>query len=39
MDSRANLAAWKKHLDDGEVARVRALTAGVADRWYPPQDR
>jgi hypothetical protein len=39
MDSRANLAAWRRQLGAEEVARVRALTAGVADRWYPPQDR
>jgi hypothetical protein len=37
MDSRANLVAWKRQLGGGEVARIRALTAGVADRWYPPQ--
>jgi Sulfotransferase domain len=37
MDSRANLVAWKRQLDADEVARVRALTVGVADRWYPPQ--
>ncbi len=37
MDSRANLDAWKRQLDAGEVARVRALTKGVADRWYRPQ--
>ena len=36
MDSRANLNAWKRQLDVDEVARVRALTASVADRWYPP---
>jgi Sulfotransferase domain len=37
MDSRANLDAWKRQLDDGEVARVRAATAAVASQWYPPQ--
>ena len=36
MDSRANLVAWKHQLAADEVARVRALTASVADRWYPP---
>ncbi|HEV2928512.1 MAG TPA: hypothetical protein VGW74_07455, partial [Propionibacteriaceae bacterium] len=36
MDSRANLVAWKRQLGADEVARIRALTAGVADRWYPP---
>ena len=35
MDSRANLVAWRRQLDDDELARVRALTAEVADRWYP----
>jgi hypothetical protein len=37
MDSRANLVAWKRQLGADEVARIRTLTAGVADRWYPPQ--
>jgi hypothetical protein len=37
MDSRSNLAAWRRQLGADEVARVRTLTAGVADRWYPPQ--
>jgi hypothetical protein len=37
MDSRANLVAWKRQVGADEVARVRALTADVADRWYPPQ--
>ena len=37
MDSRANLVAWKRQLGADEVARVRAITASVADRWYPPQ--
>jgi hypothetical protein len=35
MDSRANLVAWRRQLDDEELARVRALTAEVAARWYP----
>jgi len=39
MDSRANLVAWKSQLGVEEVARVRALTADVADRWYPPQNQ
>jgi hypothetical protein len=34
MDSRANLVAWRRQLDAEELARVRALTADVADRWY-----
>jgi hypothetical protein len=37
MDSRANLDAWKRHLDAGEVERVRARTASVANQWYPPR--
>jgi hypothetical protein len=36
MDSRAHLEAWKRQLDAGEVARIRAATASVAGRWYPP---
>jgi hypothetical protein len=35
MDSRANLVAWRRQLDHDELARVRAITADVADRWYP----
>jgi hypothetical protein len=35
MDSRANLVAWRRQLGVEELARVRALTAAVADRWYP----
>ena len=35
MDSRANLDAWTGQLGADEVTRVRALTAGVARRWYP----
>jgi len=35
LDSRANLVAWRRQFDAGELARVRALTADVADRWYP----
>jgi Sulfotransferase domain len=38
MDSRANLAAWKTRLAAEDVARVRALTAEVASRWYPAAD-
>jgi hypothetical protein len=34
MDSRANLTAWQRQLTAGEVARVRAVTAEVAGRWY-----
>jgi hypothetical protein len=36
MDSRANLTAWRRQLDPAEVDRVRAVTAEVAGRWYPP---
>jgi Sulfotransferase domain len=35
MDSRANLDAWKRHLDADEVERARARTAAVAGSWYP----
>jgi hypothetical protein len=38
MDSRANLVAWRRQLDPGELERVRALTADVAGRWYPGHD-
>jgi hypothetical protein len=31
LDSRANLQAWRERLTEGEVARVRELTAGVAE--------
>ena len=35
MDSRANLDAWQRQLAAEELARVRAVTAEVAGRWYP----
>jgi sulfotransferase family protein len=35
MDSRANAVAWRRQLDDAELARVRAVTADLAGRWYP----
>jgi hypothetical protein len=38
MDSRANLTAWRRQLTGEEVTRVRAITAGVADCWYPQSE-
>ena len=37
MDSRANLSACQRQLTAEEVARVRAVTAEVAGRWYPAE--
>lgn len=38
LDSRANLRNWQKRLSLEEIARVRALTAEVANHWYKPED-
>ncbi len=35
LDSRANLYHWKRRLSPAEVERVRAITAEVADQYYP----
>jgi hypothetical protein len=38
MDSKAMIAAWKKTISPGEAARVRAITAPVAERLYSAAD-
>jgi len=38
MDSKAMIRAWEKTISPGEAARIRAITAGVADRCYGPSD-
>jgi Sulfotransferase family len=38
MDSKAMISAWKKTISPGEAARVRAITATVADRFYTDAD-
>ncbi len=38
LDSRANLANWKKHLAPEEIDRIRAVTQGVFERFYPNAD-
>ena len=38
MDSRAGLGNWKRRLNPAESERVRELTAGVAERYYTPED-
>jgi Sulfotransferase family len=38
MDSKSMIRAWKKTISPGEAARIRAITAGVADRCYGPAD-
>ncbi|MCI0519667.1 MAG: sulfotransferase [Chloroflexi bacterium] len=37
LDSRTNLDNWKRRLTPEEIARVRDLTAGVAEAFYPEQ--
>lgn len=37
MDSRASLNNWKQRLSPAEVARVRDLTDGVAQLYYPEE--
>lgn len=38
LDSQASLGNWRRRLSEAEVERVRALTAGVADRFYSAED-
>jgi hypothetical protein len=38
LDSRANLDNWKRRLTGSEIERVRALTRGVAERFYSDQE-
>lgn len=38
LDSQANLGNWRRRLSGAEIERVRALTAGVADRFYCAED-
>ena len=35
LDSRANMHSWKRRLSPEEIARVRQLTEGVAQEYYP----
>jgi len=35
VNSRANLQNWKRRLDNEEVSRLRQLTAGVVENFYP----
>ena len=37
MDSRASLQNWKRRLSPQEVTRVRRLTEGVAESFYPEE--
>ncbi len=37
VHSRANIDHWKRRLQPDEIERVRQLTAGVADQYYPPE--
>lgn len=39
LDSRANLDNWRRRLEPAEVARIRALTSDVAERYYPDAAR
>ncbi len=38
LDSRANVKSWKHKLTPGEVARVREVTATVAEAFYDDAD-
>ena len=38
MDSKSMVRAWEKTISPGEAARIRAITAPVADRLYGPSD-
>ena len=38
MDSKAMINAWRTTVDPDEAARIRKLTAGVADRFYTDAD-
>jgi hypothetical protein len=38
VDSQANLGSWRRRLSQEEIDRLRDLTAGVADRFYGPED-
>jgi Sulfotransferase family len=38
MDSKAMIDAWRKSVTPEEAARIRALTAPVADRFYTDAD-
>jgi hypothetical protein len=38
LDSRANLANWKRRLTPEEINRIRDLTADVAAQYYTDQD-
>jgi hypothetical protein len=35
LDSRANLYNWKRRLTPDEIARIRQLTDGVVEQYYP----
>ena len=38
LDSQANLFNWKRRLTAEEIARIRAITADVADLFYSDED-
>ena len=38
MDSKSMVRAWEKTITPTEAARIRAITAGMADRCYGPAD-
>jgi hypothetical protein len=38
MDSKAMINAWRTTVDPDEAARIRKITAGVADRFYTDAD-
>ncbi|NOY98812.1 MAG: sulfotransferase [Chloroflexi bacterium] len=38
LDSRANVKNWRRRLTDDEIARVRQMTADVAEKFYADDD-
>ena len=38
LDSRANVASWKKRLTADEIARIRNITGEVAEIFYPDSE-
>ena len=37
VDSRQNLGNWKRRLSTDEIDRIRRITTGVVERYYPEQ--
>ena len=37
LDSRGSLRSWRKHLTSEEIGRIRSLTDGVSQLYYPEE--